>query len=172
MSRARPLDEALVAETARAMLDRAGFVEPEQVAAERRVFDALRSAYFADPARALAGDRGGGQLSFGLPGVEDLLTPVLLAASTEVLRYLADRGAVLTRAGVRRMLGRPADAALGADNSVDTPTPAAPLTGEQWREVRRIVTHALVGHGRMSPRRADMIAAAIVGDGTTGQESE
>lgn len=171
MTRPPALDETLVAEIARVMLDRVGTVEPAQVAAERRAFDALQTAYFADPARALAGDRGGGQLSFGLPGVEELLTPVLLAASTEVLRYLADRGATLTRAAVRKVLERPTDTASDADEPVDPPRPEAPLTGEQWAEVRRIVTHALVRHGRMSPRRADMIAAAIVGDGMTGTES-
>jgi hypothetical protein len=171
MTRSQTLDEALVAEAARVMLDRAGTVEPAQVAAERRAFDALRTAYFADPARALAGDKGGGQLSFGLPGVEELLTPVLLAASAEVLRYLADRGATLTRAGVRRMLERPTGPASQVNEPVDTPRPEASLTREQWAEVRRIVTHALVQHGRMSPHRAEMIAAAIVGDGMTGSES-
>ncbi|WP_328534764.1 hypothetical protein OG836_13390 [Micromonospora zamorensis] len=165
-------DEALVTEAARVMLDRIGVVEPEQVAAERRVFDVLRTAYFANPARALAGDDGGGQLSFGPPGVEELMTPVLMAASAEVVRYLADRGVVLTRASVRRVLGRPADTAAGADDPVDTLPSAAPLTREQWREVRGIVMHALVQHGRMSPRRAALIAAAVVGDGTTGQEPE
>jgi hypothetical protein len=165
------LDEALVAENARVMLDRAGSVVPAQVAAECRAYDALRTAYFADPVRALAGDKGGGHLSFGLPGVEELLTPVLLAASAEVLRYIADRGAVLTRAGVRRMLHLPADTSPNADEPVDTPRPEAPLTREQWAEVRRIVTHALVQHGRMSPHRAGIIAAAIVGDGMTGPES-
>ncbi|SCF23399.1 hypothetical protein [Micromonospora chokoriensis] len=165
-------DEALVTETARVMLDRIGVVEPEQVAAERRVFDVLRMAYFANPARALTGDDGGGQLSFGPPGVEELLTPVLMAAAAEVVRYLADRGVVLTRAGVRRVLGRPADTSSGADSPVDTPPSAAPLTREQWREVREIVMQALVRHGRMSPHRAALIAAAAVGDGTTGQEPE
>ncbi|MGV9212792.1 hypothetical protein ACTFTM_13130 [Micromonospora sp. RB23] len=170
MTESPALDEALVTETARVMLDRVAIVEPEQVAAERRVFDVLRTAYFANPARALAGDDGGGQLSFGPPGVEELLTPVLMAASAEVIRYLADRGVVLTRAGVRRALGRPADTAAVTDDPVDTLPSVAPLTPEQWREVRGVVTRALVQHGRISPHRAALIAAAIVGDGTTGQE--
>lgn len=166
----------LVADVAFAMLQRAEAVEPAQVAAERRVFDTLRAAYFADPRRALAGgDDGGGALKFGLPGVEELLTPVLLAASAEVVAYLAERGAAASRRAVRRLLRLPAEPkpAAGALPAPDaepvTEEPAVPeLTRAQWAQVRDIVSQALVRHAKMSPQRAELIAAAVVGDGTTG----
>lgn len=177
-------EQSLVTDVALAMLERLATLEPARVAAERRVFDALRTAYFADPRRALDGaDSGGGKLAFGLPGVEELLTPVLLAASAEVVRYLADRGAAATAKGVRRLLGMRSEAAealpeerasleievdLPAD---DSPAPQ-PLTIEQWAEVRRIVSRACVRHGRMSPQRAELIAAAVIGDGITGDEEQ
>ncbi|MBE1487660.1 hypothetical protein [Plantactinospora soyae] len=178
------IDEQWVVEVAQAMLDRAAAVQPAQAAAERRVFDVLRQAYFADPKRALAGgDRGGGQLKFGLPGVEELLTPVLLNASAGVLAHLASLGvlnvAVASTRGVRRLLGlepgaprvdRAAPTRTVADAPVEDSTPA--LTADQWIEVRSIVTRALVRHGRMSPQRAELLAAAIIGDGFTERRPE
>jgi hypothetical protein len=177
----------LVADVARAMLDRAAAVEPAQVAAERRAFAVLRDAYFADPTRALAGgDTGSGQLKFGLPGVEELLTPVLLAASAEVVAYLGARCADVTRRGVRRLLRLPIPEIEGGPATADSPpvTDAAAteadaaevavpeLSREQWADVRRILTDALVRHARMSPQRAALIAAAVVGDGMTGERPE
>lgn len=182
MSAEPAVDEALVSDLALAMLERVAAVEPAQVAAERRAFDVLRAAYFADPRRALGGgDRGGGQLTFGLPGIEELLTPVLLAASAEVVRYLAERGAAASRRGVRRLLRLPADGpsaaagalpgrVQGAADPTGTPDPTVPeLTADQWDEVRGIVAQALVRHSRMSPQRAELIAAAVVGEGVTAK---
>lgn len=165
-------DDGLVAEVARGMLDRAAVVEPAQVAAERRVFDALLEAYFANPRRALGGgDRGGGKLAFGLPGVEELLTPVLLAAAAEVVRYVADRSAAATATAVRRVLGlTPAQPAAVEARPADVDRTVAPLTAGQWAEVRGIVRQTLIRHGRMAPERADLIAAAVVGDGLTGHD--
>ncbi|WP_432902262.1 hypothetical protein ACQP1S_01560 [Micromonospora matsumotoense] len=170
------MDQVLVAEVAYAMLQRAAVVESARVMAERRVFDVLRAAFFADPRRALSGgDSGGGQLKFGLPGFEELLTPVFLAASAEVVVYLTERCAVASRRGVRRLLGLPAEPGtqpgeLPAEEAgtVAGDSAALELTGEQWAQVRGIVTQALVRYAKMSPQRADLIAAAVVGDGITG----
>ncbi|TDB81053.1 hypothetical protein [Micromonospora sp. KC721] len=165
-------DQHLVAEVAYAMLQRAAAVEPAQVMAERRVFDVLRAAYFADPHRALSGaDGGGDQLKFGLPGVEELLTPVFLAASAEVVAYVVDRCSAASRRGVRRLLGLPMepDGRPAEEPDAVADDPAVPqLTGEQWAQVRSIVAQALVRYAKMSPQRADLIAAAVVGDGITG----
>ncbi|CAN5844861.1 hypothetical protein BH18ACT7_BH18ACT7_09860 [soil metagenome] len=178
------VDQALVADLARVMLDRAAAVEPAQVSAERRVFDTLQTAYFADPERALAGDdRGSGQLKFGLPGIEELLTPVLLAASADVLAYLVRRGlirgAAASKKGVRQLLGlspaeTPAAADVPAGTTEATPdTASSPgLTHDQWAEVRHIVTQALVRHARMPQQRAELIAAAVVADGLTGNQPQ
>lgn len=189
------VNEDLVADLARAMLDRAAAVEPDRVAAELRVFPALRTAYFADPQRALARcDRGGGKLQFGPPGVEELLTPVLLFASAEVLRYLADRGAAAARTAVRRLLSSTApddDAATDGSSADDTPTDdtragdtragdtraddisgdSVGPTADQWVEIRSIVTTTLVRHAQMPRPRAELIAAAVVGEGLTARRS-
>ncbi|WP_158997276.1 hypothetical protein [Streptomyces aureus] len=164
-----------VAEAARGMLDRAAAVAPEQVAAERRAFDMLCMAYFTDPERALApgtGPGGDGPLGFGMPGAQELLTPVLLAAATAVGAYLGDKAVGASRGLVRRMFAR-SPAAPSADEEAATraagpagePAEAVRLDPEQWREVRRIVLHTLMRHGGMPRDRAELMASAVVGDG-------
>jgi hypothetical protein len=155
--------DLLAAEVARELLERAGAGGDDElgarIAAEKRAFDVLAEAYFDDPRRALAAsDGGGGYLKFGIPGIEELLTPIFLAASAEVVAYLAERGIKLTRQTVRRVLSGPPE------------EDAAPeLSKEQWAHVRQILVTALMKHARMSRRRAETIASAVVGDGLTGE---
>ncbi|MEV5206670.1 hypothetical protein AB0K35_04210 [Micromonospora sp. NPDC053740] len=170
------VDEQMVAELARIMLQRAASVRPAQVAAERRVFDLLRDAYIADPKRALAGgDPRSGQLKLGLPEVEYLLTPVLLDASAQVLSYVVSLGVVTAAVSwtrsVRRLLGltpvthQDADGADHGEPVADGPGVGMPvLTSHQWAEVRALVARSLIQHGRMPTQEADLLAAAIVGD--------
>jgi hypothetical protein len=162
----KAMDQDVVSDVARALLERAAIAEPDQVAAERRMFTVLSQAYFADAQRALTGgDRGGRQLAFGPPGTEELLTPVFLAAATQVVAFLVERGVVASGRGMRRLL-RTRNSADAAETG-----PAVPeLTGEQWVQIRGIVAQALVTHGQMAPQRADLIAAAVVGDGLTGPQ--
>ncbi|GAA2616609.1 hypothetical protein [Paractinoplanes durhamensis] len=151
-------DDLLVAEVAKALLERAADAEPA-VTAERRAFDVLSEAYFADPKRALAGNgNGGGYLKFGLPGIEELLTPVFLAAGAEVVKYLSGRVEGFSRKTVRRILSRPA------------PREVPQLTVEQWAYVRTVVENSLMQHTKMSPQRAETIASAVVGDGIAGPD--
>ncbi|MGW7542580.1 hypothetical protein ACWGKQ_15920 [Streptomyces sp. NPDC054770] len=171
---------AEVADAARGMLDRAAAVVPEQVAAERRAFDMLCAAYFSDPERALApgtGARGGGPLGFGMPGTQELLTPVFLAAASAVGTYLADKAVGASRGLIRKMFA-PSPAGTSAEEGAPGSGSACAageagealcLAPEQWREVRRIVTHTLMRHGGMSQDRAELMAAAVVGDGLAGE---
>ncbi|MGX9885391.1 hypothetical protein [Streptomyces sp. NPDC002276] len=170
-------EAADVAEAARGMLDRAADVAPERVAAERRAFDMLCAAYFSDPKQALTPGtdaRGSGPLGFGGPEAEQLLTPVFLAAASAVGAYLGDKAVGASRGLIRRMFTcPPADGSAeeGARDagSAGEPTEGVRLDPEQWREVRRIVLRTLVRHGGMPQDRAELMAAAVVGDGLTGE---
>ncbi|WP_329311163.1 hypothetical protein [Streptomyces sp. NBC_01262] len=160
-----PHDSGVV-ELARAMLDRASVVAPEQVYAERKMFGLLCRAYFSDPERALAARErtsGSGPLNFGLPDVEELLTPVFLAAASAVVAHLADKAAAATEEMMRRLL---------EDSSGRQEASAVRFTGEQLREVRRIVAQTLIHRGGMTPERAELFAAAAVGDAVTGETPE
>ncbi|MPY35168.1 hypothetical protein FNH09_29175 [Streptomyces adustus] len=152
MKTSRHTYDAEVAELARGMLERAAPVAPEQVAAERRAFAMMCMTYFADPRRAPAPRPAAGSAGApgpGLPGTQELLTPVLVAAAAAVLTHLADKAA--------------------AAPAGDEP-PGARIDEEQWREVRRIVTRTLMRHGGMPRDRAELMAAAVVGDGPTGPD--
>jgi hypothetical protein len=165
---------------ARGMLDRVASVAPEQVAAERRAFDMLCAAYFSDPERALApsaGTHGSGPLGFGMPDAQQLLTPVFLAAASAVGTYLGDRAVGASRGLLRRMFtpspaGASAEEAArtsGSTGEAEETVETVCLTTEQWREVRRIVTHTLIHRGGMSRDKAELLAAAVVGDGLAGE---
>lgn len=167
---------AEVADAARGMLDRVAAVAPEQVAAERRAFDMLCGAYFSDPERALApaGKDGGGPLRFGMPGAQEMLTPVFLAAASAVGTYLGDRAAGASRGLLRRMFASSSAETAVEERARDSGAAAeadqtAGLTPEQWREVRRIVEHTLTERGGMPQHRARLLAAAVVGEGLTGE---
>ncbi|MFF7980173.1 hypothetical protein ACFZDK_13735 [Streptomyces sp. NPDC007901] len=169
-----------VADAARGMLDRAAAVAPEQVIAERRAFEMLCAAYFSDPERALApsaGARRGGPLGFGMPDAQQLLTPVFLAAASAVGTYLGERAVGASRGLLRRVFtpssaGASAEEGArgsGSEGEAEEPVETVRLAPEQWREVRRIVTHTLMHRGGMSRDRAELMAAAVVGDGLAGQ---
>ena len=70
------IDEALVTALARAMVARAA-------PAELPAFRVVSKGYFADPARSLTGEGGGGRgpLEIGETATALLLTPVALAAA-------------------------------------------------------------------------------------------
>ncbi|MFG2947421.1 hypothetical protein [Streptomyces adustus] len=172
MKTSRHTYDAEVVDLARGMLERAAPVAPEQVAAERRAFAMMCMAYFADPRRAPAPRPAAssvGPPGPALPGAQELLTPVLVAAAAAVLTHLADKAATASRELVGRMLHRPPGEAGPpvAAPAADEP-PGARIDEEQWREVRRIVTRTLMRHGGMPRDRAELMAAAVVGDGPTG----
>lgn len=163
MGRAESLDEELVSAAARSMLERVITVEPEQASA-RRTFSQQAQDFFTDPARALSGkSRRGGPLEFGLTGVEPLLTPVLLEAAAQVMAYLGTvvllRGVTWSAHGVRQLFGGHDD---GGDQNAAEADPD--LTAAQWARVRQLVEEVLVRHGRIGPDRAELLAAAVVGE--------
>ncbi|WP_250400428.1 hypothetical protein [Streptomyces cellostaticus] len=169
------LNESQVAALARAMLDRAAAVAPEQVAAERPMFGLLSRTYFSDPRRALeARELAGhsGPLGFGAPEVAELLTPLFLAAASAVVADLTCRATEVSQELMRRLLNRGAPGPE-EDGSADRQVPApVAFTGDQLRAMRRIVAHTLVRHGGLSEERADLLAAAAVGDAAVGEVTE
>ncbi|WP_196255659.1 hypothetical protein ACN26Y_21955 [Micromonospora sp. WMMD558] len=152
-------DRSLLVDLARPVVDRFSPGETE-------LFPLLSEAHFADPRAYAEPERRGGPLTFGVPEVLVLLTPVALAAMTEAVRYVAERamrkGHQVTSAALRRVFrGRP-----------DGPAEAPPLelTAQEWAEVRGIVERVAV-RGGVEPERAAMIADAVVGQGRLGGET-
>jgi hypothetical protein len=148
------VDESLVRELAEPLV--AEFSPAEQ----GELYELLSEAHFADPTAFTRQDRAYGPLAFGLPELTVLLTPVLLAAVDEAVRYVVtkafERGMRVTTTAIRRLLKRtePAD---------DT---ALVLTSEQWTELRQIVERVAIAGG-VPQVQAGLIADAVVGQGRT-----
>lgn len=145
-------------------------------AEEGELFELLSTAYLADPGVADGGRRGPGPLEFGWPETMVLLTPVAVAAVTEVVRFVVDaglrRGQRVTAEAVRRILapgdaGRVGPAGGKQVGSTAGEQPVLELTGAEWAEIRQLVERAAVRGGVPAPRAA-LIADAVVGRGQQG----
>ncbi|MFC4532571.1 hypothetical protein [Sphaerisporangium dianthi] len=149
------VDEVLVADIARTMVAE---VRP----AELPTFRAVSKAYFADPARSLAGGNGGGgPLRIGDTGIVLLLTPVALAAATEVAQYLFSE---TIRPSVRRGGAAIRRLFRGAGTAAEPAEVPVELTGEQWAQVHRIVVDVAHRCG-VEHDMAQVMADAVVGAG-------
>jgi hypothetical protein len=154
------LDEALLRDLAQPLV--AEFSPAEQ----DELFPLLSDAHFAHPGAYATKDKGGGPLAFGLPELTVLLTPVLLAAMNEVVRYIVDRtlpkGTKITANAIRRLFGRGRAAEPAGDA-------ALVLTAQQWSEVGQIVERVAV-KGGVEPEKAQLIAQAVVRQGRKGHD--
>lgn len=136
-------------------------------AEDGELFAILSDAHFARPDAFAEADHRSGPLAFGLPEFTVLLTPVVLAAMTEVVKYVVekamDKGTELSANGIRRLFRRrvPLEAAE---------EPVA-LTAEQWAEVRRIVVD-VAQRGGVPEDQAQLIADAVIGRGKLGDEPQ
>jgi hypothetical protein len=159
------LDESLVRELAEPLV--AQFSPAEQ----GELFDVLSEAHFADPEAFTRQDPDRGPLAFGLPELTVLLTPVLLAAMNEAVRYVVAtavaKGAKATVTAIRRLFRRGPAAESAAESAEE---PALVLTSEQWSELRRIVERVAL-KGGVPADQAHLMADAVVGQGRSTREA-
>ncbi|GHH42661.1 hypothetical protein [Lentzea cavernae] len=132
--------------------------------AERDTFGPQSAAYFADPQRALAGDRAGNdRLGSGLSDFVDVvvpvITPVALAVATDLLTRAVQNhaGPGLKRIGgaVGRMFGRSAPE--------EDQGPIAEVPADERSDAWRAVHDLALEHGK-DEDLARRIADAVVGD--------
>ncbi|MFD9420525.1 hypothetical protein ACFWC9_38380 [Streptomyces goshikiensis] len=159
---AQAADQELVKALAREVVRRAA-------PGELRSFRFTSEAYFADPQRALKGDRtGAGVVGSGVTEAVEALSPIALAVSSEVALYLVTsyvargvvKGGRAASEAVRRLIRSRSDGeAAGA---------AGPIlelrTAEERSEVRRIVGEVVARNGH-SEELAREIADALTDAG-------
>ncbi len=138
--------------------DLARWVAAQVAPEEDELFPVLDAAYRKDPARLTAGGSGGDEmLGFGVETVAALMTPVVLAAVTEVMRYLTEQYGTAVRARLALRRSR-RDAAAGTEPA------APPIDDAALTRVRSIVlakcTQAGIEDGR-SQLLADAVAGAL-----------
>lgn len=138
----------------------------EQIAPDELVlFRATSEAYFKDPAKALKQQGGKDEmLGFGFEEAIPLLTPVVLAVTEQVVRYLAaafakaatDKSADMAAAGVRSLSMKLHPTPGGA--SAGPP----PLTTSQLSEVRQVAMEK-AQQLNLSEAQARLLADSMVG---------
>jgi hypothetical protein len=152
-------DESLLIDLTRPLV--AEFAPAE----DGELFAILSDAHFARPDAFAEADHRSGPLAFGLPEFTVLLTPVMLAAMTEAVRYVVDKamdkGTEVSAKGIRRLFRRQEE--LGE-------APIA-LTSGQWAEVHRIVLD-VAERGGVPTEQAELIADAVIGRGKLGDGSQ
>ena len=131
---------------------------------ELPLFAAIEEVYLADPDVSVRRrGRGDQVLGFGVVGSAALLTPVVLAVVTEVIKHLAvllsdsavRRGGEAIGPALRRLFRRPAPES-------DAAPPAPRLTAGQLAEIERIARQKALDVG-LDRQKAGLLADAIVG---------
>jgi hypothetical protein len=154
------LDDALVRELTEPL------VADLSPAEQGELFDLLSEAHFASPDAYANRHRASDPLTFGLPELTVLLTPVLLAAMKEVIGYVIgvamSKGVRVTAGAVRRLFGRRRGAPEPGESD------DLVLTDAQWAEIRRIVEQ-VAAKGGVPADQAELMADAVVGRGRSGR---
>jgi hypothetical protein len=131
-------------------------------AEDGELFKLLSDAHFAAPEAYAHASAKASPLSFGLPEAAVLLTPVVLAALTQVLAHIGQTAAVkgyrVTARAIRRLFGLP-----NGDSDEEVLT----LTAQEWTRIREIVIE-VAGRGGIDAAQAEVIADAVVGRGMHG----
>jgi hypothetical protein len=157
-----PGERLLIAQVAREVVAREA---PE----EEEVFDPMADAFFAGTQRRTTKDDD--MLGFGVSDVAIALTPVVLAMTDDVVKYLwaetvkAMRGQAAERihAAVRALFKRAGEGARSpAASAAAATTPGVPVTPALLAEIRKRCVVTAIGLG-IKPERAGVLADAVVG---------
>ena len=157
-----PAESTLISELAR---DTVQQVAPQELPR----FRATSQAYFADPERVLKGEKGKDQmLGFGTGAEMSFLTPIILAVTTQVFRFVADEVArscreespVVIHDLVKRLFTRFRSAE--ADETPSTPPAPPPLTREQLMRIRQLA-YDEARRLRLAEAKAGLLADSLVG---------
>jgi hypothetical protein len=149
-------------EAGSAELDLARCVVMRVAPEEQELIGVISDVYQRDPARfANAADGRDEMLGFGVGAAAALMTPVVLAAVAEVVRYLAAEvgGAVNMQAWLRRLLRRQSQADTAHADKAQSDVVLAPA---QLAQVREIVLEKCRQAGS-TEERSQLVADGVVG---------
>jgi hypothetical protein len=151
------VNEELVSELAHDLL---GELAPQ----EKALFKPISEAYFKDPEKVLAGQQGKDELlGFGAAEAATLLTPVLLAVSTEVVQFLLQEAQKAIESESSTLINETVKSWFRRLQPEDEKKAPPPLTPEQLEEVRKIAIKK-ARQLKLSEKNTKLLADAIVGD--------
>ena len=150
-------ENQLIAELARDLIS-------QTVPQELPLFRANSEAFFSNPEKLLAGQKGKDEmLGFGVGEAITMLSPVILAVTSEVIKFLTeelkktmkDESSALVGEYVKKMFKK-----FRTDEKKEN-TPA-PLTPDQLAQVRELALKK-ARHLKLSDARCKLLADALVG---------
>jgi hypothetical protein len=162
-------DESLIRDLARPLVS-------TMAPAEKDLFEILSDAHFARPGAYADADRGTGPLAFGLPEFSVLVTPIMLAAMTEAVKYVVGRlmanGTKVTAREIRRLFAAARRTPPADPQEVSAPAEVSiSLTPQEWAEVHRIVEEVARRGGAVADQ-ARLIADAAVAQGILNEAAD
>jgi hypothetical protein len=132
---------------------------------EKALFKPISEAYFKDPENVLAAQQGKDELlGFGAAEAATLITPIVLAVSTEVIQFLFEEARKALQSESSTLISQTVKSWFGKlqpNQEQKTPTPA-PLTPEQLEQVRKIAIKK-ARQLKLSEKNTKLLADAIVG---------
>lgn len=150
------IDRQLVTDVAREWLAE---VAPQ----ERALFRSISEAYFQNPDKVISEQAGKDELlGFGAAEAATLITPILLAMSSEVLKYLFAEAQKAMQNESTNLINEKVKSWFNKFRQKEDKKSPPPLTSEQLEQVRKIAVKK-AQQLKLSEKNSKLLADAIVG---------
>lgn len=148
--------ELLVADMARDLLSR---LAPQ----EKALFKSISESYFKDPEKTVAEQKAKDELlGFGAAEAVTLITPIVLAVSSDVLKFLFAEAQKAMQSESTTLINETVESWFGKFRQKEDKKAPPPLTTEQLEQVRKIAVKK-AKQLKLSEKNTKMLADAIVG---------
>ena len=130
---------------------------------EKALFKPISEAFFKDPEKVLAAQQGKDELlGFGAAEAATLITPIVLAVSTEVVQFLFQEARKAVQSESISLINETVKSWFSRLQSKEEKKTPPPLTPEQLEEVRKIAIKK-ARQLKLSENNTKLLADAIVG---------
>jgi hypothetical protein len=130
---------------------------------EKALFQPISEAYFKNPEKTLSENRAKDEmLGFGAAEAVTMLTPVVLAVSTDVIRFLLAEAQKALQSQSSDLINETVKGWFGKFHPPADKKSPAPLTPDQLEQVRKIAIQK-AKQLKLSDKNTKLLADAIVG---------
>jgi hypothetical protein len=130
---------------------------------EKALFRPISESYFRNPEKTLAENKAKDEmLGFGAAEAVTLLTPVILAVSVDVIKFLVAEAQKALQSESSSLINETVKAWFGKFRQTDEKKTPPPLTADQLEQVRKIAIKK-AQQLKLSEKNTKLLADAIVG---------
>jgi hypothetical protein len=130
---------------------------------EKALFRSISESYFKNPEKTLSDNRAKDEmLGFGAAETVTLLTPIILAVSGDVIKFLLVEAQKAMQSESTNLINETVKSWFGRFRQKDDKKSPPPLTPEQLEQVRKIATKK-AQQLKLSEKNTKLLAEAIVG---------